>query len=210
MYSWNRYKYCNDLITHSWYSLVGSIKMVDMNIREADTLLEGASRLDRLVLSKMFDAWFPYIYRYVSFRIGNPELSGKITGMVFSDLLETLNQRAEPDHNLVGWLFAASAYRVQAYLDNLAFGLNDSKLGSGATHPNEKSGLQQLVLSEYRLQQIFLGLLPEHQHLLALRFSNKFSIEELAFILERTPSQVREYQYQALKALQHALSSRVK
>ena len=76
-----------------------------MNTNEADALLKGARRLDRVVLSRVFDVFYPKLYAYIVFRIGEPELSSQITGQVFIELLEALSKRREPVNNLAGWLF---------------------------------------------------------------------------------------------------------
>lgn len=184
--------------------------MKGMNTSDVDALLKGALRLDRVVLNQVFDIFYPKIFSYVIFRIGDPQLGGRITGQVFTDLLESLSKQGEPDQNLAGWLYQTAANLVQTNLNNIVF---ESAIGDLEAEPVLEIGKAQKPvpgLMEYRLQAVFQGLIPEHQHLLALRFGSKCAIEEMSRSLGKPPRFVKELQFQALKALQQALKARIR
>ena len=184
--------------------------MIRMNGNDADVLLKGAKRLDRVVLSQVFDAFFASIYSYVIFRIGDPQVSAQLAGQVFVDLLESLSKRGEPTRNLIGWLYQTADSLVQDYLHTVVFEMSSEEAASELTSETGFEAKTTTGIMHYRLQAIFQTLSPEYQHILALRFSGQRSIEEIGQILSKSPKTVKELQFEALKALQQALHARVK
>lgn len=180
-----------------------------MNTNEADALLKGARRLDRVVLSRVFDVFYPKLYAYIVFRIGEPELSSQITGQVFIELLDALSRRSEPDNNLAGWLFQTAHNQVQSALHQITFRQTSHDSASdGSLDEDQESGAVH-DWPEYRMQSLLQKLSPEHQHFLALRFTNQHSIEDVSRISGKSMRVVKKLQFQALKALQQALQARV-
>lgn len=180
-----------------------------MNISEVDTLLKGALRLDRVVLNQVFDIFYPKIFSYVVFRIGDPQLSGRITGQVFTDLLESLSKQRKPTQNLTSWLYQTAGNLVQINLDNIIFESSSQDLEAEPVLEIDKDIKPAPGFMEYRLQAVFKGLIPEYQHLLALRFGSKCTVEEMSRALGKSPRSVKDIQFQALKALQKALQARI-
>ncbi len=180
-----------------------------MNTYEADALLKGARRLDRVVLSRVFDAFYPKLFAYIVFRIGEPELSSQITGQVFIELLDALSKRREPVNNLAGWLFQTAHNQVQSALHQITFEQHSHDPASeGSLDENLVSGAAQ-DWPEYRMQSLFQKLSPEHQHFLALRFTNQYSIDDVSRISGKSMRVVKNLQFQALRSLQQALQARV-
>lgn len=184
--------------------------MTKMNANEADALLKGARRLDRVVLTQVFDVFYPQLYVYIVFRIGDPKLSAQICGQVFTNLLESLSKLGEPTRNLAGWLYQSAGSLVDAYLQNIIFESPRGDSGSEALMEDEMSSSIVQSPTGYRLQAVFQRLVPEHQHLLALRFCGQNSLEEISRILEKSSRAVKDQQFQALKSLQQALQARVR
>lgn len=181
-----------------------------MNASEADALLKGARRLDRVVLNQVFDIFYPKIFSYVIFRIGDHHLSAQICGQVFTELLDSLSKRREPTQNLAGWLFHTAGSLVQDHLDRIVFEPASGDIEPVFTAEDSLPASTAPGMIGYRLQAVFQRLTPEHQHLLALRFSSRHSIDDLSHILGRPPRIVKDMQYQALRALRQALQARIR
>ncbi len=167
------------------------------------------TRLDRSILGHLFDAYFPGLYRYVVFRIGDPDTSSAIAGQVFLDLLLAISKQRGPRRNLAGWLYRAAANRVQAYQEGAAISST-----AALPTPIDRSDIEADTAGggfwrQRRLQTIFQELDAEQQHILALRFSNSLSLEELTRILGKPAQVVKELQTNALKALELALQAAV-
>lgn len=196
-------------IIGDWRCCAGSDKMIMMKMVEGEAFLDGARRLDRLVLGHLFDAYFPQIYRYVVFRVGEQHASNAIARQVFFDLLEAVSEHRGPRRNLAGWLFQAAANRVRAYMTGAAImstGSN-SETVAGSEADIDLGGSN--FLRQHRLQIIFQQLDPVHQHVLALRFSNLFNLDDLSRLLGKPTRTIKDMQFNALKALERALHSAV-
>lgn len=177
---------------------------------DADGLLKGARRLDRVVLVQIFDVFYPKIFTYIVFRIGDAKVSAQIATQVFADLLDVLSKHAGPAKNLAGWLYQSAGSLVYAYLQSISFEL-PQRVSDAEMILDETAELVAAPgATGYRMQSIFQSLTPEHQHILALRFSDRYSIDELSRILDKSPRVVKEQQFQALKALQHTLQARMR
>lgn len=167
-----------------------------MKMVEGEAFLAGARRMDQTALGHLFDAYFPGLYRYVFFRIGDQRTSSAIAGQVFFDLLAVICKRRAPQRNLSGWLYRVAAGRVQAFQE-----------GEALTTVGEPIAGTGESWQQGRLQNIFQRLEPEQQHILALRFSNSLSLDEVAHILGKPVRAVKQMQYEALKALERALQT---
>lgn len=184
--------------------------MIRMNGNDADVLLKGAKRLDQVVLSQVFDTFFASIYSYITFRIGDPQVSAQLAGQIFVDLLGSLSKRGEPTRNLIGWLYQTADSLVQDYLHTAVFEMSPAEAAFELTSDTSPEDKITTGIMHYRLQAIFQTLSPAYQHFLALRFGSQRSIEEIGQILSKSPQTVKELQFEALKALQQALHARVR
>src|SRR5512135_2196975 len=68
--------------------------------------LEGLRALDPQVIGGVYDRYFPVVYRYVSYRVGDPVQAEDITSDVFLRLLEACRADRGPASNLRAWLLS--------------------------------------------------------------------------------------------------------
>lgn len=184
--------------------------MYRMNGHEADALLKGALRLDRIVLSQVFDVFFPEILAYIVFRIGDPQLSSEIARQVFTDFLNSLSMQGQPNQNLAGWLFKSAGELAQAHLQTIVFDVPSVNWGAGVPNSQDLEVETEQARPTFRLQSVLQKLSAEHQHFLALRFSSQYSLDDVGRILNKSSNTVKDLQYQALKAFQQALQIRTR
>ncbi len=177
--------------------------MAEMNV---DDTLERIRQMEPYALGEMHDRFYPEIYRYVYFRIGDSYASEAITTQVFLHLIDALRHRGGPRRNLRGWLFRIAAHLVTEFQRQRIKSHEAAqditvesrrRAGDPSTFDDEADSLMDLAL----LQRALGRLAPEQQHLLALRFAQDRSLEVIAQILEQPVARLKVLHYHALQML---------
>jgi RNA polymerase sigma factor (sigma-70 family) len=168
---------------------------------DADELLHRARRLDSLALGELHDRFYPEVYAYAAYRLGDELACRDVAAEVFLRFLEALHHRRRwPKRNARAWLLGAAARLVDERLGEMA---KKTRRGAAAATRLEvlpDTGDEGAALQQ-RLRMALARLAPDQQHFLALRFSQALSLEEVAALMELDGSQARALQYRALAAL---------
>ena len=126
-----------------------------LEIQDSD-LLEGARRLDRNALEALHDRYYPQVYRYVYFRLGEAQSSAQVAAQVFTRLLAALGKKRGPKTNLEAWLFAQAARLVDDQL-HAHTGQGSHSLVAHATGQKSEAAVSDSQSQEYR-QILFVQL----------------------------------------------------
>jgi RNA polymerase sigma-70 factor (ECF subfamily) len=163
--------------------------------------LEGLRILDAQVISEIYDKYFPEIYRYVRYRLGDVNIAEDITSDVFVRLLEAAKAGTGPQTNLKAWLITTASHAVNDFLrrnyTRPIIGLTDDIVDPDSAPADEFDHHEQLR----SFRQAYSQLTSEQQHVLALRFGQGYSLEETAAILKKTVNAVKAIQFRALTSL---------
>ena len=79
-------------------------------------VLDGLQKLDSQVIGAVYDKYFPEVYRYVYYRLGDQTLAEDIASDVFVRLLEAAQGRRAPQTNLRAWLISTASHAVMDHL----------------------------------------------------------------------------------------------
>jgi RNA polymerase sigma-70 factor (ECF subfamily) len=163
--------------------------------------LDGLRALDPQVVGAVYDRYHPVIYRYVSYRVGDPLQAEDIASDVFMRLLEAISSRRAPNSNLRAWLLATAGHAVndhfrKSYRQPLT-DLNDSLPDPGIDPQVDVEHHER----QSKLRVAVADLTPEQQHVLALRFGEGFSLEETASAMKKNVNAIKQLQLRALAAL---------
>jgi len=170
--------------------------------------LDRLRNLDSQVVADVYDRYFPEVYRYIRYRLGEETLAEDLASDVFVRLLEALQARRGPERDLRSWLIGTANHMVTDHLrrryrrpvDVLPESLADDS-------PEPADGLEQR--EEKRVLETSLSrLTPEQQHVLALRFGQGYSLEETAAVMRKNINAVKAMQFRALSALQRQIGSK--
>jgi RNA polymerase sigma-70 factor (ECF subfamily) len=169
------------------------------------TALDGLRKLDSQAIGAVYDRYFPEIYRYVRYRIGDETIAEDIASDVFVRLLEASRKKQGPQSNLRGWLIATASNAVNDHhrrhyrrpVEALSETMTD---GAPGIHAEVDLREQQ-----QQVQGALAHLTPEQQHVLALRFGQGYSLEETASILNKNVNAVKALQFRALTSLQRQI-----
>jgi RNA polymerase sigma-70 factor (ECF subfamily) len=170
-------------------------------VHDEISLLSRARALDEEALSEIHNRYYPGVYRYISWRISDPQTAEDLASEVFVRFLAALRERSSPPNTLRGWLFGAAAnvvkeqYRRQGQITFTE--LNEGIQANGHTP-------EQALLDKSEREQVELALqelTSEQQHVLALRFGFGMPIREVAETVNKSEGSVKMLQLRALQTL---------
>ena len=71
--------------------------------------LKKLRELDPETITEIHNRYFPEIYRYCRYRLGDPDTAEDVAGEVFVRLLESLHKGRGPSKSLRGWFFGTAS-----------------------------------------------------------------------------------------------------
>ena len=175
----------------------------DTSASDNALLLQQARAGDARALAEIHDRYYPKLYRYALYRLGDDAAAQDVAGEVFVRLLDTLRAGRPPQSTLSGWLFGVAAHLVadhfrRAPRESLQI-LEWFTSGASAAQEAEER------LQHQQLRAAMRQLTPEQQQVLALRFGDGFSLEQTAEIVGKSVNAVKALQFRATAALRRTL-----
>ena len=164
--------------------------------------LDGLQKLEPQAVAAIYDRYFPDVYRYVFYRLGNESLAEDIASDAFVRLLEAVKSKRSPKTNIKGWLLSTASNVIADHLRRIyrrpTESLSESLPDLGSSLPDEIDRRHQTD----SVRQAYAQLTPEQQNVLALRFGDGYSLEETAAVMQKKVNAVKALQFRALAALQ--------
>jgi RNA polymerase sigma-70 factor (ECF subfamily) len=174
-------------------------------------LLERARALDEEALAAVHDLYYPQIYRYVRYRLGDEDLVEDISAEVFLRLLDALSRRGGDIRDLRAWLLGTASNLIHDHLRHKyrhpVEKLADLEHLSGAENP---AGIAE---ETERQKAVFAGLkhlTADQRQVLALRFLLECSIEDTARLMHKSTGAIKVLQFRALAALRNHVTGKKK
>lgn len=185
--------------------------MINTTELEVEPYLTRARQLDLQALGSLHDQYYPVVYRYVAYRLDEPEVCEDISGEVFLRLVEALRQRKDTIRDVRAWLLGTASHLVMDHLRHKYRHPNVS-IEDHDNLPIDASpeGIAEQTMHKDQLRNALTMLTSDQQHVLALRFSQEFSLEETALAMGKTIGAVKVLQFRALETLRRLLEERWK
>ena len=163
--------------------------------------------MDDITLSEIHEQYFPQVYRYIYFRLGDTELSESLSSQVFINLVKALQIQPGILDRLRDWLYTTANELTNTVLRSRKGNRRSLELKSGVggnpARPNKST--DQFAWLGMIIHQSLWQLSLEQQHVLALRFVGGFTPEEITSICGRTVVEIRDSQYDALELMRQYL-----
>lgn len=180
-----------------------------MSISTEQTELDGLRRLDPQGISAVFDRYYPDVFRFVRYRLGDDLAAEDIASEVFVRLLEAVRTSRGPQTNLKAWLLATASHlttdhmrkKYRRPITELPEMLPDGSTDLPFDYEKKERGR--------RLAQAISLLTEEQQNVLALRFTQAYSLDETASMLKKNVNAIKQLQFRALAALNRAMEGRL-
>jgi len=171
-----------------------------------DDLLARSRKLDQQALGLLHDQLYPQIYRYVCYRLDDPQACEDITSEAFLRLLDVLQKRGTQIQNVRSWLLGTVNHLVNDHfrrtyrrkVDNLE---DHDKLPSDHTLETE---IDQTYLRR-EVREALRQLTPDQQNVITLRFTQELSLEETAQVMGKSVNAVKVLQFRAIAALRRQM-----
>ncbi len=161
--------------------------------------------LNAQTVGAVYDEYFHEIYRYVLYRINDPDLAADIASDVFIRLLEAVHAKRGPTTNLKGWLIATASHIVTDHLRK-KYRHPEDEIPASLPDPEPDITAQLDFREQNRnVKEALLKLTAEQQHVLSLRFGQGYSLEETAYLMNKNVNAVKALQFRALAALQREI-----
>ena len=168
-------------------------------MEDDSSLLRRIQRHDQQALAEVYDRYFDQLYRYLNYRLAEPEVAADLTGEVFLALVQALKAGRPPKTSLTGWLYAVARNLAADYIKKKTqtVSLVEELVAE------EPALIEQVHLSQLApiLRKAILQLTEEQQHVIALRFGQELSLAETAQLLEKSVGAVKALQHRALASL---------
>lgn len=180
-----------------------------MPIQTEQTDLESLRRLDPQEISAVFDRYYPEVFRFARYRLTDEPAAEDIASEVFVRLLESLKTGRGPHTNLKAWLLQTAFHIITDYLRK-KYRRTDAPLAETLADGSPNPALNyEDKEHQRRLKSAIATLTEDQQHVLALRFSQSYSLEETATLMQKNVNAIKQLQFRALAALNRALGDRL-
>ncbi len=166
---------------------------------DAQTLLIRIQQRDQQALAEVYDRYFDQINRYLSYRLGEPEVAADLAGEVFFALVSALKKGKPPKTSLSGWLYTVARNLAADYIKEKSRTVAlVEDIASNEPSLTDQAHLAQLAPI---LREAILQLTDEQQHVITLRFGQELTLAETAEIMEKSVGAVKALQHRALASL---------
>ena len=177
-----------------------------MTILNKQQEINGLQKLDPQVISAVYDRYFPGVYRYVYYRLGDQQVAEDITSDVFVRLLEAVEAKRAPKSSLKGWLISTASNVVADHLRNKyrrpTEELPEKMVDDFTASVTDEVDHRQKTDA---VRKAFAQLTLEQQHVLSLRFGDGYSLEETASLMNKKVNAIKALQFRAVASLQRLI-----
>jgi RNA polymerase sigma-70 factor (ECF subfamily) len=166
---------------------------------------EGLENLDSQAVTAVYNQYFPEVFRYIRYRLGDDALAEDISSDVFFSLLKAVKSRRAPAVNVRGWLIGTARHMI---IDHLRREYRHPSQAISDALESDRPGLPEQVEGRLASQALHLALIQlteDQQQVLALRFGQGYSLEETAAMMKKKINAVKALQFRALNALQRVI-----
>jgi RNA polymerase sigma-70 factor (ECF subfamily) len=166
---------------------------------------EGLENLDSQAVTAVYNQYFPEVFRYIRYRLGDDMLAEDISSEVFFCLLKAVKSRRGPALNLRAWLIGTAHHMI---IDHLRREHRHPSQAISDVLESDGPGPSEQVegrLASRNLHLALIQLTEDQQQVLALRFGQGYSLEETAAMMKKKINAVKALQFRALNALQRVI-----
>lgn len=176
------------------------------SVSDEQSLLQRASQLETQVLAEIYDAYSPGIYRYAMRLLGDVTLAEDCVAETFARFLKSLREGRGPRDNLQAYLYRiAHNLVVDTYRSERETVELDDALRSEADVPEEEAAKQ---IRRKQVREAVRSLTPDQQMVIALKYLEEWSNEEVAQAIRKPVSAVKSLQHRALRSLYRILAEK--
>ena len=173
--------------------------MAEPSGSDPKSLLARIQQQDQQALAEVYDRYFDQIYRYLNYRLGEPEVAADLTCEVFLALVNALKRGKPPKTSLTGWLYTVGRNLAADYIKEKTRTVSlVEDIVSDEPSLTDQAHLAHMAPV---LRKAILQLTEEQQHVITLRFGQELSLAETAKLMEKSVGAIKALQHRALASL---------
>jgi len=167
-------------------------------------LLQAALRFDQKALAQIYDLYSPELYRYATRFLGDPAVAEDCLADTFSRFLKAIRDRRGPKDYLRAYLYRIAHNWVADYYRRApdVVELKDTQT-QDENSPEQEADLR---MRQAQTRKAILQLTPDQQQVIALKYLQGLTNEEVAQALRKPVGAVKSLQHRALAQLEKILS----
>ena len=168
-------------------------------------LIRRAQEGDPNVVSALYERYQRSIYRYLYYRVGDPQTAEDLTSEVFLRMIEALSNYNNQNISFQAWLFQiARNLSIDHYRKKGA--QRDVQLEDNLPEQNDEplEVIDQELTSE-KLRRALIDLPDNQRDVIVMRFISGMPIVEVAQVLHKSEDSIKGLQRRALLALREIL-----
>jgi RNA polymerase sigma-70 factor, ECF subfamily len=175
-------------------------------LQDEELLVQRAQQQDSEALTRIYEAYFDKIYRYLVVRVRNEIEAEDLTQQVFMKVLQSISS-----YKSKGVPFSSWIYRI-AHNQMVDFMRQQNKKATvdieGLQLPDNADDPQQVIEQQVDVEEVKKAtqkLTAAQQEVLSLRFTAEMSIAQCAEIMGKSEGAIKALQHSAVLALRKAL-----
>lgn len=176
---------------------------------EEHTLLNDVRNLKQTALSQAHDKYYPAIFRYISFKVGDQQTAEDLTSEVFIRLLNAIRNSKAPQKTLKGWLYGVASHVVKDFFRKKYRRKSDllltENIASKTPLPSEQMIRKQTLKA---LQEAIEELTDAQRNVIELRYGFEMPIKEVARTVGKSEGAVKQLQARGVAALARKMEPR--
>ncbi len=170
-------------------------------------LVQRAQAGDAEAFGELYDRYVDLVYRYVSYRVGSPQLAEDLTSETFLRALRRIGSFTWQGRDVGAWFvtiarnliadhYKSGRYRLETSTDDVTTSVSAGSLAEAGPEDAVLEGMQNKVLLEAVKQ-----LNAEQQECIVLRFLQGLSVAETAQVMGKNDGAIKALQYRAIRTL---------
>jgi RNA polymerase sigma-70 factor (ECF subfamily) len=171
-------------------------------------LVKQAQRGDKRAVAALYAAYRGPIYRYITYRVGDPALAEDLTADVFLAMVGHIAKYEARGRPFLAWLYTVAGNICKMYYRRQNLAEFEPLPDEMIDHQDNPEDTAHLRLSHERLLAAMPRLTESQRQVILLKFIEGFSNAEVANILARSEGAIRVLQHRALAALRQALAEK--
>jgi RNA polymerase sigma-70 factor (ECF subfamily) len=191
------------------FNCIRRLKARKRFMEDEKTLLVALRDLDPQVITTAHSKYFPVVYRYARYRLGDDAIAEDLASETFVRLLESLHAGRGPDSSLRGWLMGTISNLVNDYYRKVYNKPTEPLVERIPSESGDPVSQSEHSDRQTAIRKALSNLTRDQQHVLALRFGSGCSLAETAEIMRKKTNAIKQLQFRALVALRKHISGSI-
>lgn len=173
---------------------------------QSKDLISAAKLGDQKAFAALYREYLPMVHRYVSSKVSGAAKAEDLVAEVFVRALKYIGRYEFRGIEFSAWLVRIARNLI---LDQAKSGYATLEVLHDETPEPRGSDLADMAIERLDaevLRTTLSKMIPDHEHVLRLRFVQGNSVAETAKIMDRTEGAIRVLQFRALRAMKRELA----